>query len=300
MQVQWECDGDMASIDCADCMAEEGPERGTMSDLWGDKFPSWELDELWIEQCTREGSHIPEFDQVQPQPQITWTTWFTLGAISGYLDYPWSLTSVPPQISRISRTIQSLRLSMTFYRLSHLDSIILLSCHSLNLTCTRLALRDPVSTPLGSCTSPLLGLVLSPSTTLSVFGHCLCIILYKPGLCSTSTLVQISCRVLVLSPHHHISVFIPMPSKFHLSSWLLHSTFLSAPPKSISDLELWLELYLLSSPVIDHHLVVTPSLPDLSLSVLSTNLPYYPWTLGVSLDWLSVTSSVHRPFIPLW
>ena len=138
---------------------------------------------------------------------------------------------------------------MTFYKLSHLDLIVSLSCHSLNLTCTRLALRDPVTMPLGSsgtapihsprsCTLPSLRLVLSPSTTLSVFGYCLFIILYKPGLCSTSTLVRISCHVLILSPHHHATVFIPMPSKFHLSSQLLHSTFLSVPPKSILDLEL--------------------------------------------------------------
>ena len=138
---------------------------------------------------------------------------------------------------------------MTFYGLLHLDLIISLSCHSLNLTCTRLALRDPVSMPLrssgtapihslGSCTSPSLRLVLSPSMTLSVFGHCLFIILYKPRLCSTSTSVRISCRVLISSPHHHVTVFIPMPSKFHLSSRLLHSTFLSVPPKSILDLEL--------------------------------------------------------------
>ena len=200
---------------------------------------------------------------------------------------------------------------MTFDGLSHLDLIVSLSCHLLNLTCTRLALRDPVSTPLGSsgtapihspgsCTSPSLGLVLSPSTTLSVFGHCLFIILYKPGLCSTSTSVQISCHVLILSPCHHVTVFIPMPSKFHLSSRLPHSTFLSVPPKSISDLELWIELYSLSSPVVDYRLVVTPSLSDLSPSTLSTDLPYHPRTFGVPSDWLGVASLVHQPFIPLW
>ena len=138
---------------------------------------------------------------------------------------------------------------MTFYGLPHLDLLVSLSCHLLNLTCTRLALRDPVSMPLGSsgtapiqsprsCTSPSLGLVLSPSTTLSVFGHCLSIVLYKPRLCSTSSSVRISHRVLISSPRHHITVFIPMPSKFHLSSRLPHSTFLSVPPKSTSDLEL--------------------------------------------------------------
>ena len=95
-------------------------------------------------------------------------------------------------------------------------------------------------------------MVLAPSMLLSAFGHCLCIILYKPGLRSTSTLVQISCCVLVLSPCHHITVFIPIPSKFHLSSVLLHLTFLSIPPKLISDLEPRLELYSLLSPVIDH------------------------------------------------
>ena len=184
---------------------------------------------------------------------------------------------------------------MTFYGLPHLDSIISLSCQLLNLTCTRLALRDPVSTPLrssgtapihspGSCTLLSLRLVLSLSMTLSVFGHCLCIILYKPRLCSTSTLVRISRCVLSSSPHHHVTVFIPMPSKFHFSSQLLHSTFLSVPPKLISDLELRLELYSSSFPVVDHRLVVTLSLPDLSLSALSTDLPYHSQTLGVPSD----------------
>ena len=230
-----------------------------------------------------------------------------LGPISDYSDHPWSPTSVPP---RITRNIQLLGLSMTFYGLPHLDLLISLSCHSLNLTCTRLALRDPVSMPLGSsgtapihsprsCTLPSLGLVLSLSTTLSVFGHCLSIVLYKPGLCSTSSSVQISRHVLVSSSRHRITVFIPMASKFHLSSWLPHLTFLSVPPKSILDLELWIELYLSSSPVVDHRSVVTPSLPDLSPSMLSTNLPYHPQTLGVPSDWLGVASSAHRPFIPL-
>ena len=49
-------------------------------------------------------------------------------------------------------------------------------------------------------------------TLLSVFRHCLCIILYKPRLCSTSSSVQISRCVLVSSPHYHITDLIPMPS----------------------------------------------------------------------------------------
>ena len=40
-------------------------------------------------------SPAPTSDYLRP-PQITWTTQFTLGPISGYSDYPWSLTSVPP------------------------------------------------------------------------------------------------------------------------------------------------------------------------------------------------------------
>ena len=96
----------------------------------------------------------------------------------------------------------------------------------------------PIHSPR-SCTLSSLGLVLSPSTTLLVFRHCLSIVLYKPGLCSTSSSVQISRRVLILSSHHHVTVSIPMPSKSHLSSWLPHSTFLSVPPKLTSDLELW-------------------------------------------------------------
>ena len=95
--------------------------------------------------------------KVQPRPQ---TTSVHLGPL-GLLDSPscpsqttqsilGPPTSVPPRATRIIRTIWSLRLSMTLYGLPHLDSIVLLPCHSLNLTCTRLALRDPVSTPLGS------------------------------------------------------------------------------------------------------------------------------------------------------
>ena len=116
---------------------------------------------------------------------------------------------------------------MTFYGLPYLDSVISLSCHSLNLTCTRLILRDPVSTPLRSsgtapihsprsCTLPSLRLVLSPSTTLLVFGHCLSIVLYKPGLCSTSSSVQKSHHALSSSSRHHVTVFIPMPPKIPL------------------------------------------------------------------------------------
>ena len=88
-------------------------------------------------------SPAPTSDYLSP-PQIAQTTRFTLGPILGYSDYHWSLTSVPPRITWISRTIQSLGLSMTFYGLPHLGSIVLLSCHSLNLTCTRLALRSSV------------------------------------------------------------------------------------------------------------------------------------------------------------
>ena len=66
------------------------------------------------------------------------------------LDYLGPLTSVPPQITRIIQTIWSVGLSMTLYGLPHLDLIVLLSCHSLTSTCTRLGLRDTVSMPLGS------------------------------------------------------------------------------------------------------------------------------------------------------
>ena len=204
--------------------------------------------------------HIPEFDQVLPQPRTTLDHLGLFGLLGsplvswsrshlGLLGPPWSLTLVPPRITWITWTIQLLGLSMTFYGLPHLDLLISLSCHLLNLTYTRLALRDPVSTPLrssgtapihspGSCTSLSLGLVLSPSTMLSVLRPCLSIVLYKPGLCSTSTSVWISRRVLVSPSCHHITVFILMPSKFHLSSRLPHSTFLSVPPKLTLDLEL--------------------------------------------------------------
>ena len=91
-----------------------------------------------------------------------------------------------------------------------------------------------------------------------------------------------------------------MPSKFKLFSWLFHLTFSTIPPKSILDLEPRIELYLSLSLVVDHHSVITPSLSDLSLRALSTNLPYHPQTLGVFLDWLSVASSAHWSSIPLW
>ena len=106
--------------------------------------------------------HILEFDQVQAWPGTTsvhlgssWTTQFTLGPLTSVPSWttwttPDPLTSVPPRITWIIQTIQSLRLSMTLYGLSHLDLIVLLSCHSLNLTCTRLALKDSVSMPLRS------------------------------------------------------------------------------------------------------------------------------------------------------
>ena len=62
------------------------------------------------------------------QPQITWTTWITLGPLTSVPSQttqstPDPPTSVPPLITWISQTIQSLRLSMTLYRLPHLDSL---------------------------------------------------------------------------------------------------------------------------------------------------------------------------------
>ena len=235
-----------------------------------------------------------------------------LGPISGYLDYPWSPTSVPPRITRITWTIRLLGLSMTFYGLPHLDSLISLSCHSLNLTCTRLALRDPVSTPLGSlgtapihspgsCTSLSLGLVLSPSTMLSVFGHCLSIVLYKPGLCSTSSSVQISRCVLVSSPHHHITVFIPMPSKFHLSSRLPHSTFLSVPPKSTSDLELQNRTVLIivpgCRPLLSSHSESTQLVPECVEYRPPLSSPNPQSSLGLTWCHLVSASALHPPLI---
>ena len=129
------------------------------------------------------------YDNLGP-PWITWTTWFTLGPLTSVPSWttPDPPTSVPPWTNQIIWTIQSLRLSMTLYGLPHLDSIISLSCHSLNLTCTRLPLEiqclrhsdlrvlPPIHSS-GSCTSPQLRLVLSPSTLLSVFRHCVCIVL---------------------------------------------------------------------------------------------------------------------------
>ena len=100
----------------------------------------------------------------------------------------------------------------------------------------------------GSCTLPQLGLVLFPSTPLLVFGHCLSIVLYKPGLCSASTSVRISRHVIssCLLITTSLSLY-PCPSKLHLSSWSPHLIFSSVPPKSTSDLEPQIELYSLSS-----------------------------------------------------
>ena len=168
----------------------------------------------------------------------SWTTWTT----------PDPPTLVPPRITQIVWTIWSVRVSITLYGLPHLDLIITLSCHSphvlgspLEIQCLHhsdLWVLPPIHSS-GSCTLPQLRLVPFPSTLLLVFGHCLCVILYKPRLCSTSTSVQIcilSCsRLISLSLCHHLYIHV---LQFHLSSWLLHSTFLSVPPKLISDLEL--------------------------------------------------------------
>ena len=235
-----------------------------------------------------------------------------LGPILDYSDYPWSPTSVPPQITWITWTIWLLGLSMTFYGLLHLDSLVSLSCHSLNLTCTRLALRDPVSTPLrslgtapihspGSCTLPSLGLVLSPSTTLSAFRHCLSIVLYKPGLCSTSSLVQISRHVLVSSSCHHVTVLIPMPSKFHLSSQLPHLTFLSVPPKSTSDLELRNRTRLVvvpsHRPPLGSHSESTRLVPERIEYRPPLSSPNPRSSLGLTQCHLISASALHPPLI---
>ena len=179
---------------------------------------------------------------------------------------------------------------MTFYGLPHLDSLVSLSCHSLNLTRTRLALRDPVSMPLrssgtasihspGSCTSPSLGLVLSPSTTLSVFEHCLSIVLYKPGLCSTSSSVRISCRVLVSSPRHHVPV--------------------CSPPKSTSDLELRNRTILVivpgQRPPLGSHSESTRLVPECIEYRPPLSSPN-PWSsLGLTQCCLVGASALHPP-----
>ena len=98
-------------------------------------------------------------------------------------------------------------------------------------------------------------------------------------------------RLVPSSPCH---VFIPMPSKFHLSSRLVHSTFLSVLPKSISDLELQLELYLLSSLVVDHRSVVTPSLPDFPERILNN------YVNSGQLDLKLRHSTQAEAEVPLW
>ena len=109
---------------------------------------------MWVQAQTPMGSPmtIPtwlSYPRIQPSPTPT----------LDYLGPPWTtldpLTSVLPQITQITRTIRSLRLSMTLYRLPHLNSIVSLPSHSLTSTCTRLTLRDPVLTPPGpSGTAP--------------------------------------------------------------------------------------------------------------------------------------------------
>ena len=144
---------------------------------------------------------------------------------------------------------------MTFYGLPHLDSLVSLSCHSLNLTCTRLALRIQClrHSDLWVLPPSIPRILYLPAARTSTFSEhdafglrtLLSIVLYKSGLCSTSSSVQISrlylvnistvsrLHLVVFSPsRHHITVFIHLPSR------LPHSTFLSIPPKSTSDLEL--------------------------------------------------------------
>ena len=78
--------------------------------------------------------------------------------------------------------------------------------------------------------------------TRLVFRHCLSIVLYKLRLCSTSSLVQISCCLLVVFSSRPLVItslsLYPCPLKFHLPSRLPHLTFLSIPPKLTLDLEL--------------------------------------------------------------
>ena len=161
-----------------------------------------------------------------------------------------TLTSVPPWITQ---TVWSFRLSMTLYGLAYLDSIFLLPCHSLTSTCTRLTLRDPVLTPLGPLdTAPhsFLWILYLTAAWTSTFPKCTAFGLWPLSLYYTINLdlvalllqfeylVISSCHV-VLSSHHCPYTY---AFKFHLSSWLPHSTFLSVPPKLILDLELWMEL----------------------------------------------------------
>ena len=143
---------------------------------------------------------------------------------------------------------------MTFYGLPHLDSLVSLSCYLLNLTCTRLALRIQCLRHLDLWVLPpsipqILYLAVARTSTFSehnAFGlrTLLSIVLYKSGLCSTSSSVRISRLHLVVfsSSRHHITVFI------HLPSQLPHSTFLSIPPKSTSDLELRNKTILVVAP----------------------------------------------------
>ena len=274
----------------------------------------------WVYQVLHHDLYL-SYLQIRPSPALTsdylgpsWiarTTWFTLGLLISVPSRTTWTTPDPWHRSHLG-SLGSLRLSMTFYELPHLDLVVSLPCHSLNLTCTRLALRDPVSTPLGSsgtapihspgsCTLSSLGLVLSLSMTLLVFGHCLSIVLYKPGLCSTSSSVQISHHVLVSSSRHHVTVFIPMPSKFHLSSQLLHSIFLSVPPKSTLDLELRDRTILVvipgRRPLLGSHSKSTQLLPE--------RIEYQPplsslnprSSLGLTRCCLVSTSALHPPLI---
>ena len=136
---------------------------------------------------------------------------------------------------------------------------------------------------------------------LSVFGHCLCIILYKPRLCSTSTWVRISHRVLVSSPHHHVTVFIPMLSKSTcpLDSFTWHSHLF--PPKSISDVGLQIELYLslFSSwkPPLGHYLRVYLIRPWACWVPIDPIIPNPRSSLRLTQCHLVGTSVLHSPLI---
>ena len=160
-------------------VGQDGPggRRSRLQETWPilfNRFEKWHT--MVLSYPKNQPSPTLTSDYLSP-PRITQTTQFTLGPLTlipsqttrTTLD---PLTSVPPQTTWIIRTIRPLGLSMTLYGLLHLDSIVLLSCHSLNLTCTRLILRNPVSMPLGSSgTTPhsFLWILYLPTARTSTF-----------------------------------------------------------------------------------------------------------------------------------
>ena len=105
-------------------------------------------------------------------------------------------------------------------------------------------------------------------------------------------------HLVFLSPCHCLYTHV---LQIHLSSQLPHSTFLSSPPKLTSDLELWIELYLLSSsshrPLLGSTSESTWLVPECAEYWPSLSSPNPQNSLGLTQCRLISTSVLHSPLI---